>query len=159
MTNDWRVQAQVLHLPAGRILWINTYPTDLGPVADWDETDLVTWLAQVVSLILNNNYECVWGGDINWSIQRNTRFSGIMEAFKARLGLVPVLSHHPVDYTHIHTDFISIATLDHFIITPGMLPLIEESGVIHRRDNRSCHSPIFLRLRLGSLYPMEKRKK
>ena len=161
VTNGWRVQAQVLHLPAGRILWINTYfPTDPGPVADWDETELVTCLAQVESLLSNNNYnECVWGGDINWSMQRNTRFAGIMGAFTARLGLVPVWSPHPVDYTHIHTEFKSTATLDHFIITPGLLPLIEESGVIHRGDNRSRHSPIFLRLRLGSLYPMEKRKK
>ena len=74
-----------------------------------------------------------------------------MSTFMTRLGLVPVWTHHPVDYTHIHTDYKSTSTLDHFIGTPRLLPLIAESGVIHRGDNRSRHSPILLRLRLGRL--------
>ena len=74
-----------------------------------------------------------------------------MSAFMTRLRLVPVWTHHPVDYTHIHTDYKSTSTLDHFIVTPRLLPLIAESGVIHRGENRSRHSPILLRLRLGSL--------
>ena len=58
-------------------------------------------------------------------------------------------THHPVDYTHIHTDYKSMSTLDHFVVTSRLLPLIAESGVIHRGDNRSRHSPILFRLRLG----------
>ena len=160
VTKGWRVQAQVLHLPAGKILWINSYlPTDPGPVAAWDETELVTSLAEVESLLANTNYdECVWAGDLNWSMQRHTRFAGILGAFTARLGLVPVWTHHPVDYTHVHTDFKSTTTLDHFIVTPRLLPLIQESGVIHRGDNRSRHSPIFLRLKLGNLSVKKKEK-
>ena len=32
---------------------------------------------------------------------RNTRFATIVSSFMDRLGLVPVWSHFPVDYTHI----------------------------------------------------------
>ena len=49
-----------------------------------------------------------------------------------------------MDYTHVHTDTKSPMTLDHFVVTPHLLPLIEESGVIHRGDNRLRHSPIQL---------------
>ena len=154
LVKTWRIQAQIIHLMTYKILWINSYlPTDPGPgAAAWDETELVTTLAQVEALLSSNTFdECVWAGDLNWSMERNTRFATIMSSFMTRLGLVPVWSHHPVDYTHIHTDYKSTSTLDHFIVTPRLLPLIEESGVIHRGDNRSRHSPILLRLRLGGL--------
>ena len=62
VTRGWRVQAQVLHLPAGRILWINTYmPTDPGPVATWDEHELVTSLAEVESLLTHTSMTSVCG--------------------------------------------------------------------------------------------------
>ena len=161
LPQGWRLQAQVLHLPAARILWINSYlPTDPGPSASWDEAELVSCLAQVEGLLATAVYdECVWAGDLNWSTERNTKFARTMAAFTTRMGLVPVWTHHPVDYTHIHTDLKSTSTLDHFIVTPRLLPLIEESGVIHRGDNRSRHSPIYLRLQLGALPVRGKKKK
>jgi hypothetical protein len=64
---------------------------------------------------------------------------------------VPVWKHHPVDYTHMHTDHKSTSTLDHFLISPRLLPLVDECGPLHRGDNLSRHSPIFLRIRLGEL--------
>ena len=42
-------------------------------------------------------------------------------------------------------------------MSPRLLPLIKESGVLHWGDNRSRHSPIYLRLRLGNL-PINKEK-
>ena len=60
-------------------------------------------------------------------------------------------SHHKIDFTHIHTNNKSVATLDHFLISPRLLPLVKGAGVIHRGDNMSRHSPIWLKLDLGSL--------
>ena len=104
-----------------KILWINSYmPCDPGPAdAAWDDTDLITCLGQVESLLTSTTYdENVWGKDLNWSMERNTRFARILSSFIARLRLVPVWTHQPVDYTHIHTNYKSTSTLDHFIVTP-----------------------------------------
>ena len=83
-----RIQAQVLHMKNGKILWINSYmPCDPGPAdAAWDDTDLITCLGQVESLLTSTTYdENVWGKDLNWSMERNTRFARIMSSFIARL--------------------------------------------------------------------------
>ena len=63
MTKGWRIQAQLLNLPSGRILWINTYlPNDPGPAsANWDAEELVTSLKQVEDILSSAQYdECVW---------------------------------------------------------------------------------------------------
>ena len=151
---SFRIQAQILHISASKILWVTTYlPNDPGPAsAAWDETELLICLAQVESLLTSTTHdEIVWAGDLNWDMGRNTRFATIVSSFMDRLGLVPVWSHFPVDYTHIHTDYKSTSTLDHFIVSPRLLPLIEDSRVIHRGDNRSRHSPIILKMKLGNL--------
>ena len=77
MQKSMRIQAQVIHLPLCKLLWINSYlPNDPGPAAGWDEAELVTCLAQVESLLTSTSYdECVWGGDLNWDMGRNTRFA------------------------------------------------------------------------------------
>ena len=41
--------------------------------------------------------------------------------------------------------------LDHFLISPRLLPLVEDCGIIERGDNRSRHCPIWIKLKLGSL--------
>ena len=49
-----RIQAQVIHLPSCKLLWINScLPNNPGPAAAaWDNAELVTSLAQVESLHL-----------------------------------------------------------------------------------------------------------
>ena len=56
--------------------------------------------------------------------------------------------------TYIHTDYVTTSMIDHFFVSPRLLSLIEDCGPVHRGDNLSRHSPIFLSLRLGDL-PMK----
>ena len=152
-THNFRIQAQVLNLPSGRLLWINTYfPTDPQLVGEYDDTDLQELLAELESILNSSNYtDLVWGADLNWDMKRNTYFAKMVREFVDRLGLAPVWEHHPVDDTHVHTDNKSLSTLDHFLVSPRLIPLVGSCGVLHRGDNFSRHSPIWLTLNLGAL--------
>ena len=57
----------------------------------------------------------------------------------------------PVPYTHIHTDGKSKSTIDHFLLSPRLVPLVADYGVVERGDNLSRHNPIWVKLRLGQL--------
>ena len=101
---------------------------------------------------MNTNYtDLVWGSDLNWDMKRNTYFANRVKEFVDRLELIPLWSHHPVDFTHVHTDNKSLSTLDHFLLSPRLLPLVESCGVLHKGDNFSRHSPIWLTLNIGAL--------
>ena len=152
-SQNYRIQAQVLNLPSGRLMWINTYfPTDPQLVGEFDDTDLQEVLAEVETILNNCNYtDLVWGSDLNWDMKRNTYFANRVKEFVERLGLTPVWAHHPVEYTHVHTDNKSLSTLDHFLVSPRLLPLVQSCGALHRGDNFSRHSPIWLTLNIGAL--------
>ena len=75
----------------------------------------------------------------------------MVQQFMERLGLISVWEHHPVSYTHIHTDMNATSTLDHFIVNERLLSLIVDAGVLHLGDNLSRHSPIVLKLDLGKI--------
>ena len=89
---------------------------------------------------------------------RTSGFSSCMKQFMERLGLVSVWEHHPVSYTHIHTDLTSTSTLDHFVVNERLLSVIAGAGVLHLGDNLSRHSPIMLKLDLGRL-PVQRKTK
>ena len=74
-----------------------------------------------------------------------------MANFVQEMGLISVWDNHPVVYTHIHTDWKSKSVLDHFLLSPRLLPLVEGCGIVERGDNRSRHCPIWLKIKLGSL--------
>ena len=152
VSRSFRIQAQVLNLPSSRLLWINTYlPTD-PQRANYDDTELCEVLEEVEKILTGVAYtDVLWTGDLNWDMGRTTQFSRNMHRFMEKMGLVSLWSQHPVDFTHIHTDNKSVSTVDHFIVNPRLLPLVADCGVIHRGDNLSRHSPIWVRLNLGSL--------
>ena len=79
-----------------------------------------------------------------------------MKNFMKKVGLVSVWDSFPVDFTHIHTDMVSTAVLDHFLMNERLIPLIEECRVLHRGDNLSRHSPVLLKLRVGDI-PIKKK--
>ena len=161
LTKNYRVQAQILNLPNRRILWINTYfPTDPHLVGEYDDTELQELLAEVDSIINSSSFtDLVWGSDLNWDIKRKTYFASRVKEFVDRLGLAPLWAHHSVDYTHVHTDNKSVATLDHFLVSPRLLDLVGGCGALHRGDNFSRHAPILLTLNLGALPLRENVKK
>ena len=155
-TTGFRVQAQVIHLPTSRVLWLNTYlPTD-PQLQNYDDQELQGVLLEVRNILESSQYDhIIWGSGLNWDPIRNTQFSRALEHFVAYMGLVPLWENHPVPYTHVHTDGKARSVLDHFLISPCLLPLVEGCGIVERGDNRSRHCPIWLKIRLGSL-PIKK---
>ena len=56
-TRNYRIQAQILNLPSGKILWMNTYfPTDPQVIGEYDDTDLQEVLGEIESILINTNY-------------------------------------------------------------------------------------------------------
>ena len=159
VSRSFRIQAQVLNFPSCRLLWINTYlPTDPQRV-NYDDTELMEVLEELELLLSTVEFtDVLWSGDLNWDMVRVTQFSRRMHDFIERMGLVSLWSQNPVDFTHVHTDNTSVSTVDHFLLSPRLLPLVVDSKVLHRGDNLSRHSPILVRLNLGSL-PMRKNVK
>ena len=56
----------------------------------------------------------------------------MMTNFVQKLGLVSLWKHHPIDFTHVHTDDVSTAILDHFLVNERLIPLVEECVALHR---------------------------
>ena len=62
-----------------------------------------------------------------------------------------------MDFTHVHTDFKSSSTLDHFILNRRLIDAFVDCGVMHLGDNPSRHSPNMLKLNLGKI-PVGKQR-
>ena len=152
VTKNWRIQAQVLNFPTTRLLWINTYlPTD-PHTADFDEGELLQVLSEIESIMDKTIFhDVVLNGDLNWDMIRKSGFSLLLAEFVEKLGRFSLRHHHPVDYTHVHTDGVSRAVLDHFLVNERLLPLVVECSVLHSGDNLSRHSPILLKLNVGDI--------
>ena len=155
-SKHFRVQAQVLHLPSTTVLWINTYlPTDPRLVRNFDDTELQSCLSEVENIITNTVHnDIIWGSDLNWDMARNSQFSQIVARFMERLNLVSLWSHHGVSHTFeqiCRNGRVSHSTVDHFVLSPRLLPLVVDCGVVHRGDNLSVHSPIWVKLQVGNL--------
>ena len=56
-----------------------------------------------------------------------------------------------IDYTHIHTDDLSTAKLDHFLWPGGLKDNIMDGGVLHLTENLSRHSPIWIKLNVNNV--------
>ena len=131
-------------------------PTDPKRISEYDDWDLQEVLLEVQTILASSNYtDVIWAGDLNWDMARVTFFSRTMAAFVEKLGLVSLWSSHPVNYTYVHTDNKSVSTIDHFLLSPRLLHLVEGCGVVERGDNLSGHCPIWVSLNLGSL-PLKK---
>ena len=158
-TKSFRIQAQVFHFSTTRILWLNTYfPTDPGG-ENFAEQELLDILGEIETIMDSNDFDdVVWNGDLNFDKSRNSGFTRTVDRFLARLGLFSAWEYFPVDYTHIHTDFKSTSTLDHFILNRRLINAIVDCGAMHLGDNPSRHSPIMLKLNLGIIPKREESK-
>ena len=160
-SKHYRVQAQVLHLPTTTVLWINTYlPTDPQLMRNFDDTQLQSCLAEVENIISNTVHDdIVWGADLNWDMARNTQFAQVVSSFMERFNLVSLWSQHGISHSFeqiCKNGRVSNSTVDHFVLSPRLLPLVLDCGAVHRGDNLSFHSPIWVKLRVGAL-PLKKR--
>ena len=159
MCDSKRVQAQILNFPKTRLLWINAYlPTDphTSPIV-FDDTALLAVLNDIEAVMDNTQFDDVLiSADMNWDMSRQTGFAVTVRRFIDRLNLCSVWEEHPIDFTHIHTDNKTVSTLDHFICNARLLEFVTECNVMHFGDNTSRHSPIVLKLDLGSLPARER---
>ena len=71
--------------------------------------------------------------------------------FVNRIGLKSVWDKFPVDFTHVHTDFVSTSTIDHFLVNERLIDCIEDAGALHLGDNLSRHSPIMIKVNIGNI--------
>ena len=151
-TKNFRLQAQILVFPNTRLLWINSYLPNGPRTIAFNDNELLEVLQEVEMILDSSDFDdCIWQGDMNWDMSRQSGFSKTMKQFMERLGLISVWEHYPIDYTHIHTDLSSTSSLDHFIVNERLLPLVLDAGPMHLGDNLSRHSPILLKLDLGSI--------
>ena len=146
-----RVQAVIVNLNS-KVLWLNTYfPGDPG-VANFDETELRETLAGVKWAIENNDYDNIlWCGDINADFVRNNQFTCAVNDFINKHQLNRAWLDFSVDYTFSSPANNSTSTIDHFMLNKELSNFVENAGVIHRGDNLSGHSPIFLKLKTDKL--------
>ena len=126
----------------------------------FDDTELQSCLTEVESIITNTVHDdIIWGSDLNWDMLRNSQFAQIVGRFMERLNLVSLWSHHGVSHTYeqiCRNGRVSHSIVDHFVLSPRLLPLVLDCGAIHRGDNLSVHSPIWVKLKVGAI-PLKKR--
>ena len=87
-------------------------------------------------------------GDLNWDPRRRIV---TIATFMERIGLVSARDRFPVSHTHVYTDNVSTSILDHFMMDPTLMEVVEGAAATDLGDNLSCHSPCMLKLRLGEL--------
>ena len=156
-TKSFRIQAQILEFPSTRLLWINSYLPNDPLTIIFDDQELNDVLTEIENILDTNDFDdLLWQGDLNWEVTRTSGFSTRMKQFLDRLGLVSVLEQFPISYTNVHTDLVSTTTLDHFIVNERLLAAVIDADVLHLGDNLSRHSPIMLKLNLGSLAKQKK---
>ena len=118
----------------------------------FDDTELIETLSEVERILASNSdCEVVWSADMNYDTRRDNHFTRTVSPVLQCLGLTSVWEGRNIDYTHVHTDGVNTSIIDHFLVSPGLLDLVEDCGPLHRGDNLSRHSPILLSLRLGDL--------
>ena len=159
VTKNFRIQAQILNFETSKLLWLNTYfPTDPGgEIFEMEElSELLSAIETVMDTV--DFDDILWNGDLNHDPSRTSGFARTLSGFLSRLGLVTVWDKFPVDYTHVHTDFKSTSTLDHFVVNRKLLDHIVDCGVLHLGDNPSRHSPIMLKLNVGNILKLNKKE-
>ena len=158
-TKNYRLQAQTLHFPNTRILWINVYlPTD-PQTKNYNAEELLLVLSEMENIMDAAEYDdCIVQGDLNWDSVRQSGFSKVMKNFCERVGLNSVWDSFNIEYTHIHTDLKSVSKIDHFLVNERLLEHVVDAGPLHLGDNHSRHSPIVMKLDIGNI-PLQSFKK
>ena len=149
-TKCLRLQAQILHFPNVRLLWINSYfPTD-PQTQNFNDNDLTEVLTEAKQILDNSDYDHVlWGRDLNWDPNCNSGFAQTVGDLMNRVGLLSAWEKYPVSHTHVHTDLVSTSKLDHFMMDKELLEAVKDAGTLNLGDNRSRHSPIRIKINFG----------
>ena len=72
-------------------------PNDPRTIA-FDDSELLEVLQEIEVILDTTDFDdCIWQGDMNWDMSRQSGFSKTMKQFMERLGLMCVWEHHPND--------------------------------------------------------------
>ena len=163
MIYKFRLQATKFTFPSSSILIINTYfPCD-PQVGDFNDSELLSVLADIQTLIGQSQCSDIMiAGDLNCHFLRQTTFTNLVRDRFSERGLLIVWQNPDcdpnhtiaeVDYTHcsVARGTASFSTLDHFVTTQRVYNAISDAGVIHSGENPSNHSAIYAKLKVGEL--------
>jgi hypothetical protein len=161
--NNFRLQATKFSFPNCPILIINGYfPCD-PRTANFNDSELVTVLADLKAVIRESHCQDIFlAADLNCHFQRQSRFSEMVRESFIEMGLTVVWQNPDSNPQHLieHIDFThcsvvrgiaSYSTIDHFVTSQRVYSVISEAGVIHSGENTSNHSAIYAKLRVGEL--------
>ena len=148
ISKSFRLQVQKLNLNNLSILWINVY----FPVDGGDTDELSSLLAEIELLVESEGVSSVMlGGDLNYEVNRTTEHANIIKTWLIKMDLISVWDHYPIDFTHHHIDYSSMAVLDHFCVTTDLLNAVTSVGVYHHAEQFSRHDPIWVTFDFGQL--------
>ena len=165
-SSNFRVQATKFTFPEASILVINSYfPCD-PRVENFDDTEILNTLAEIVSIARRTDCPNIFlSGDLNCHFSRNNRFTNMVQnCLIGELGLT-IMWQHPdrdsshfiqeIDYTHLQmcNNVPTYSIIDHFVISPGVHRVIREAGVLHSGANPSNHSLIYAKFAVGGIDP------
>ena len=98
-----------------------------------------------------NREEDWWCGDINADFSRDNRFVTILNEFIDTHQLKRSWLNFGIDFTFSSPANNATSTIDHFLYNNALVDHIADAGVLHRGDNLSGHSPIYLKLKVDQL--------
>ena len=162
-TESFQLQGTKFSFPSGSFLLLNTYfPCD-PRLQNFDETELITLLAEIRQVMLRENCSNnLVLGDLNCHFSRKNAFTALIQNFFNDLSFKIFWENSSEDQNIQTVDFtysqsqngrISTSVLDHFASNNALFNSITEAGVIHSGDNPSNHSPIYVKLQLHGIDP------
>jgi hypothetical protein len=106
-----------------------------------------------VSCSCHISAQCIVGGDFNTELMRiNSLHTNALMSFCSDLSLTlcSTLPCANTDYSYANSDLSSVSLIDHFAVDEVLSEKVLEYYCLHRGDNLSDHSPLFLVLQLDS---------
>ena len=145
--NSKRVQCMSLDLPGCKLLLINTYFPQDTQNNNFDEQELIGCLVTIENILSANVHDqALVLGDLNCDFSRNTRFVQTVRNHCESLNLASAWQLFPIDYSYSSPCMTHFSIVDHFLYSKELEQNIVHAGVLHRGDNVSGHSPVFLDL-------------
>ena len=155
MPGSSRVQGLKLTLPDFKAMYINVYfPTD-PQTNNFDDTDLLKTLQDIMYLVDSCDNECkvVIMGDINTHFARDTAFVRIVRQFLYDNNMISLWDKFGIDFTHCSSQRVGLrqklyySSIDHFITKYETIDDFSEGQAIHLSENTSNHAPIFVKMK------------
>ena len=143
-----RIQGHLLEFGNAEILWINIYwPTDNRKQ---DTEEIINLISELETKISHYpEAKLIMGGDWNYNNSIDTAFTRVINEGLARMEAETLWNHKTIDFTYEHGK--ARSTIDHFMVSKELIPMISDMGVIHRGDNLSGHSPIYMTLEVNQI--------